>query len=215
MPETTEEERRVVHGIDAETASQLEAAFESMPLDSDELGEGGLAEADITITGFQYQVGEGTFKGDDGKDVPRQDSVLMHQRIDNAPDLGIDYDTTVQYINMAREVTRPDGSKGRAKPTRTSKYGALISAFEGVGIVGANKAADPAYDGPVAFIWAKWTDLIGLQYHRERVEFQGFRPGQTFNVDIPTELLGVDNNLRAEVSADDGGLALEPVELQV
>ncbi len=207
MPEATEqEERKVVHGIDPENADLINAAMDDLPVDSDELGEGGLQDADVTIIGFDWQQGGEELQGNDGKPYISSDTLLMHLRIDNADELGIEYDNTVQYIGLPKMIQRRDGTEGRAKPTSNSKYGALLQAFEALGVVSANKAADPNYDGPVRFAWARWGDLTGLQYHRERVEYQGFRPGQSFNVDVPTDLLGMDNDERATAG-------LEPAEL--
>jgi hypothetical protein len=201
-PEAQAEEHKVVVGIDAENADLINAAMDDLPVDSEDLGVGGLEEADVTIIGFDIQEGGEERMGDDGKPYTTTDSLVMHQRIDNAEDLGIEYDNTVQFISLPKLIQRRDGTTGRAKPTASSKYGALIQSFEALGIVSAAKSADPNYDGTVRLTWGRWSDLIGLQYHRESAEFAGFRAGQTYKCDIPTDILGMDNGIRTEAGLD-------------
>lgn len=164
--------------------------------DLDELSEGGLADILCTIIGWGYQQGGETKEGNDG-DFVTSDTLLMHLRIDNAVDLGLDDPYTVQYIRLPKMTP-----KGRAKHTRNSAYGIWLQSFDAVGVSSNEEMA-------TRYRLTGIQDLTGLQYHRERkiFEMEGSTSGQSFRVDVPTEVFGFDKDIRKDAK-------MEPAKLE-
>ena len=178
----------MIYGLDDTNLEVLERELGDAALDVDEFAEGGLAEANVTITGFGYQEGGEEREGDDGKPYRTQDALVMHLHIDDWEELGLERDHTVQFLRLPR--MRDNGS-GRARPNKSSAFYLIVEAFTNLGVA---KLAEQA----TVYQYGSWKDLIGLSYHRSIQEFQGFRKGQSFNVPIATEIHGIDNDVREQ-----------------
>lgn len=186
MVQSEVEERKPVFGVNPDAADQINAGLDSLEVDIDELSEGGLADILCTIIGWDFQKGGEEKDASDGGKFTTSDTILMHLRIDNAEDLGLDNPYSVQYLRLPKETP-----KGRAKHTRNSSYGIWLQAFDGLGISSSEEMAFRMRLGNIQ-------DLTGLMYHRERKRFkmEGRTDDQSFTVDVPTELFGFDNDIR-------------------
>jgi hypothetical protein len=202
MAETDATERKHIVGFDPDFMDQIGDALDALPADADELTEGGLAEADMTLVGFGFQQG-GEEKMDDrtGKPFTTTDAIVIHLRIDNAEDLGLDDDSTVQFIRLPKA-----NKKGqRATPTRNSAYGAWLNAWEALGITSKQEMAH-------RFHLAKGIrDLAGIKFHRTITRYE-LDNGQSFTVPIPTDVYGFDNDIRT-AAIDAGGFGMDAAEL--
>ena len=188
MADTETQERKHIVGFDAEFADEINSALDQLPADSDELSEGGLAEADMTIMGFGFQQG-GEEKVDErsGKTFETTDALVVHLRIDNAEDLGLDDDSTVQFIRLPKK-----NKKGqRGTPTKNSSYGAWLAAWEQLGVTSNAAMAHRFHlaDGI--------RSLAGIKFHRSVTRYE-LDNGTSFTVPIPTDVFGFDNEVRTE-----------------
>jgi len=184
------EHREPVFGIDD---SILEEAVETMVTDVNDLTEGGLADIDVTIIGFKSQHGgevkENTKKP--GETFVTSPQLEIHYRIDNAGELGLENEFTTEYITIPKMIVGKDNKPRRAKPSKQSKYGIWLAALAACGVSSNPEMA-------TAFLFGPITDLIGLKFHRMTNRYEGFND-QTFTVNVPVEVYGFDNELRAKL----------------
>lgn len=174
-----------VYGI----TEAAEAVLGTITTNTNDLGDGGLSDLEVTITGFDYKPGGEIQKRDDGTEFESRDQVEMHLRIDNADDLGLENPNTIQYFGLPKLITR-DGKQMRAKPTRGSAYGIWLAVLASLG-VSSNR--EEAFE----FLMQNGLrDLIGLRYHRMINEYEGFG-GRANRVAVPVALFGFDNQARA------------------
>ncbi|MCK9469446.1 MAG: hypothetical protein M0Q49_08515 [Porticoccaceae bacterium] len=203
MADTDTEERKKITGFDPEFVDAIGEALDALPADADELTEGGLAEADMTLVGFGFQKG-GEEKVDErtGKPFTTTDALVLHLRIDNAEDLGLDDDHTVQFIRLPKA-----NKKGqRATPTRNSAYGAWLNAWEALGITAKAEMAHRFH------LASGIRDLAGIKFHRTIVRYE-LDNGQSFAVPIPTDVFGFDNEIRTSEAFATNGVTMAPAEL--
>lgn len=182
------EKKEAVYGIDESALIDVE----TMSVSLDDLTEGGLAECDVTITGFKSQTGGEVKQAKDNpaESFTTQDQIEIHQRIDNWEELELEYQNTISYYALPKLKTGPDGKPRRGKATKTSKYGIFLAALEALGV-----SSDPQYAQTVKINGL--ADLLGLQFHRVRTEYAGFN-GRSIQVDVPMKIYGYDNVVREE-----------------
>lgn len=179
------EHKEPVFGIDESAMIDVETMSVSM----DDLTEGGLADVDVTIIGFKSQSGGEQKESRDGGTFTTTDQLEVHQRIDNWEELGLEFQNTITYLPLPKLKQGPDGRMVRSKATKTSKYGIWLAAWESIGVSSSTEYASEVQIGGLA-------DLIGLKFHRIKQAYPGF-DGREVVVDIPKELYGYDNEVRA------------------
>lgn len=190
MPSTAKpEERERPEPVFGVTDEALEE-FDLITSDPSELTEGGLGDIECTIIGFDIQAGgEERTREEDNSTYITQDQLQMHLRIDNAEDLALDFETTIQYFSLPKARTGGDGVRARGRATRSSKYGIWLATLDGLGI------SVNAENAHLFHMTSGIRDLIGLQFHRVTETFQTFGTNE-IRVEIPHEIHGFDNALR-------------------
>lgn len=184
--------RPAVIGVSADWEDQLG----SLVTDTSELSEGMLADVRVTLIGLE------PIKGGETRESNRidpntglketyvtPDQVCMHLRVDGWEDIGLESDTIQQYFNLPRANER-NGKIVRAAPGVNSVYGIWLKALEGLGV---SSNPDAAYK----YQFVKLPDLIGLQFHRMKVEYD-MGNGRKAKYDVPTDVFGFDNEVRAD-----------------
>jgi hypothetical protein len=176
-----------VFGIDE---SVLEEQIDTIVTDVADLSEGALSDIDVTIVGFKSQKGGETkeSKKTPGEFFTTVDQLEVHMRVDNAAELGLENEYTTDYFGVPKIITGKDGKPRRAKPTKSSKYGIWLAALAAAGVSSNPEMATAFLMGPI-------TSILGLRFHRMTERYEAFN-GQTFTVNVPTEVYGFDNEIR-------------------
>lgn len=194
MPETQEREIvEPVFGFGAD--ADLQATMDTLVVDTSELTEGGLSDANVTIIGFDTKKGGETQKrrGSD-EEFTTKDQLVIHLRVDNAEELDLENPFTQQYIALPKLGKGNDGRPRRGKATRNSSYGIWLAMLEALGV-----SANP--DAASTYQFRGLPDLIGLKYHRLRQNFESF-DGSTFPIAVATEIFGIDNEVRQQAGLE-------------
>lgn len=180
------EEIEPVFGLSGDDAALVD---DTLLVNPEEFSFGPLADCKVTIIGFDVSKGGEIKERNDGTGTyVTQDQLVMHLRIDNPEDL--DYDGkpfTRQFFNLPQVVIR-DGAARRAKPTRTSTWATWLNALANLGVAAEQGLAN-------LYQFKQPSDLIGLSFHRERVEVKGYN-NNSIPMDLPTEIYGIDNDVR-------------------
>ena len=180
--------RPAVYGVDDAALDELS----TLAIDVESLSDGLLADIRATIIGIESVKGgeEKESKTEPGTFYVTQDQMILHLRVDDAFEIGLESDVIQQYFNLPRGIEK-DGQRSRADPGRNSDYGVFLSDLEGLGI-----SANPASAAYLHMTSVR--DLVGLHFHRVQkdVEARNGRKRRQFRVD---ELYDIDNTVRESV----------------
>lgn len=191
-PLTVPEERVVTVGVTDDILESLDG----LVLNTDDLAVGGLlGDIDVTIIGLDRELGGETRlrdKNDPSSSYVTPEALVIQLRVDNALDIGLEADDTRQRLTLPKQITGRDGNVRRQKPSANGAYGIWLSTLQSLGV-----SAKPEEASVYHFTGLR--DLIGLQYHRVMTDFASF-DGRTFQVAVPTEIYGIDNELRASLN---------------
>jgi hypothetical protein len=153
---------------------------------STEIGEGGF-DADVTIVGVTRDPGGEDRKTSDGREFTTRPQIIFGCRIDT------DY---CGYEGELRNIylTLSPAQGGSWQIKSNTKAGIIAEAFETLGV---------GRDAEVGFRYqhARWSELLGLRFRLTTVPVQNpNRSSEEWKVEVPMELHGFDNEVRAESS---------------
>lgn len=165
-----------------------------LTLNTEDLSEGGLSDCNVTIIGWDFEQGGETKPSRDNPDETyvTKDSVIMHLRIDNTDEIGWDKEPfTYQKFSMPGTRVGKDGQARRARLNRNSAWGLWLNLMENLGVSTRESEAQVLHI-------KDFNDFIGLGFHRVRTQYDlGFND-RTMPLNAPQNILGMDNELRAE-----------------
>lgn len=170
-------------------AEGVEDDLGDVSFDPEEFQTGFLEDAEMTIVGFKTQAGGETRPGNDGKDFVTSDNLIIQYRVDNQEGI----ESTRQYLSLPKTYIGKDGQVHRRAVSASSKYGLFLGALAAVGVA---KRADMA----TRYQYNSLSDLVGLQIHRMMQEYEGGFRNSTIKVEVPMEILGIDNDVRRELN---------------
>ena len=186
---------RVVNVPGGDPIEDAELDLDDLVLDSQDFDDSGFDNCDLVIRDVYTVQGGQQRQGNDGKPYVTSDqAVLLCDIIDEAiPDGG----TTSIYLSLPKK-----GPDGKRKKTRAnSKLGLFIEMLSGLG-VSSTEGMDFCYR------FQQMSDLIGLKLHRT-VETREVG-NLSMRLDVPTEILGFDHEVRAAASTEKR--PLRPIE---
>lgn len=183
----------VIIGVPAD----FDEGLADVGLDPEDFTTGFLDDAELTIIGFKTQKGGETRDDNRGGTFVTSDNLIVQFRVDNVDGI----DNTKQFLSLPKTyVDKATGKTKRRPVSASSKYGIWLGALAGIGVAKRDDIA-------TTHKFDTLNDLIGLKIHRMRQTFEsGFR-GQTVEVEVAVEVLGMDNDVRQEAG-------LQPLQLK-
>lgn len=196
-----------VFGID----DSIKDSLGSLPTVYSDLPASTFDDRQFTIVGFSEKAG-GEQKIDEtsGREYVTNDQWLVFWRADDEEAAAILADSggiLTQYLTLPRAVTGPNGVKRRPKPTRHTQTGIFIGALDAIGVSGDPQSAHVLH-------LKDWSDAIGLSCIRRRQAYElPGRNARTLEIDVPVQVVGVDNEFRKSVKLNPVTLKLDRPEL--